>query len=238
VGILTGLLGKNTQGLKLLRNLAIATFPGAFLGLLLGDWIEEHLFSVPAVLVALLAGAVLMMAADRWMRRRGMLREATNSDPVAEMAALSPARALLVGGMQCFAFWPGTSRSMMAIVGACFAGLRPARAAEFSFLLGLPMLTAAAVYKGVGTGPEMVAQFGLSSILWGCLVAAISAALAVRWLVGYLNRHGLFIFGVYRIGLAIVIIVILTLNRSEGEASPAGKARKADSHQISHGHNS
>jgi len=238
LGILIGLLGKDPHGLRLLRNIIIATFPAALLGLLLDDWIEEHLFSVPAVLTALLTGAVLMMTADRWMRRRGMLRAASRTDAVAEMAALSPAKALLVGGLQCFALWPGTSRSMMTIVGGCFAGLRPARAAEFSFLLGLPILTGAALYKGVETGPAMVAYFGLPSILWGCLIAAISAALAVRWLVAYLNRHGLFVFGVYRIALAIGITIILAWNGSGVEDGAGGNAGRADLHRISLGHNS
>ena len=237
LGILTGLLGKDANGLRLLRNIIIATFPAALLGLLLEDWIEEHLFSVPAVLIALVAGAVLMMAADRWMRRRGMLQEATDSDAVAEMAALSPAKALLIGGMQCFALWPGTSRSMMTIVGGCFAGLRPARAAEFSFLLGLPILTGAALYKSLDTGPAMVAHFGLTSILWGCLVAAVAAALAVRWLVAYLNRHGLFVFGVYRILLAIVIVILLTLNDSGVGDGPGEAAGRVDVHPFAVGHN-
>lgn len=235
--ILIGLLGRNANGLKLLRNIVIATFPAALLGLLLDDWIEEHLFSVPAVLIALVAGAVLMMVADRWMRRRGMLRDAIDSNAVAELAALSPARALLVGGMQCFALWPGTSRSMMTIVGGCFAGLKPARAAEFSFLLGLPILAGAALYKSLDTGSAMVAHFGLPSILWGCLVAAISAALAVRWLVTYLNRHGLFVFGVYRIALAIVIVIILILNGSDSEKGSGEVATSAGCIQTSTGHN-
>lgn len=237
LGILTGLLGKNPNGLKLLRNIVIATFPAALLGLLLDDWIEEHLFSVPAVLVALVAGAVLMMAADRWMRRRGMLGEATDSDAVDDIAFLSPAKALLVGGMQCFALWPGTSRSMMTIVGGCFAGLKPARAAEFSFLLGLPILTGAALYKSLDTGPAMVAHFGLPSILWGCLVAAVSAALAVRWLVTYLNRHGLFVFGVYRIALALVIVLILIMNGSSAKDGSGEGTERAETIQISAGHN-
>jgi undecaprenyl-diphosphatase len=236
-GILSGLLGKDANGLRLLRNIIIATFPAALLGLLLDDWIEEHLFSVPAVLIALVAGAVLMMVADRWMRRRGMLREASDSDSVAEMAALSPAKALLIGGLQCFALWPGTSRSMMTIVGGCFAGLRPARAAEFSFLLGLPILTGAALYKSLDTGPAMAAHFGLPSILWGCLVAAVSAALAVRWLVAYLNRHGLFVFGVYRIVLAIVIVIILALNGSGAEDGSGEATDRVEIHQITLGHN-
>lgn len=212
MGILTGLLGRDPRGLHLLRNLIIGTLPAAILGLLLDDWIEAHLFSVPAVMIALVAGAILMMTTDRWMRRRGLLAERPEGDAMEELAGLSPLKSLFVGVMQCFALWPGTSRSMMTIVGGCFAGLRPARAAEFSFLLGLPILGGAALYKSLDTGPAMIALFGLPSVIWGCLVAAVSAALAVRWLVTYLNRHGLFVFGVYRIVLAVLIAIVLAVN--------------------------
>jgi undecaprenyl-diphosphatase len=218
LGILTGLLGRDQRGLKLLRNLIIATFPAAFLGLLLDDWIEAHLFSVHAVMIALVAGAVLMMTADRWMRRRGLLSPRPEGDAMEDLAGLTPLKSLFIGAMQCFALWPGTSRSMMTIVGGCFAGLPPARAAEFSFLLGLPILSGAALYKSLDTGPAMIGLFGLSSVLWGCLVAAVSAALAVRWLVTYLNRHGLFVFGVYRIILAVLIAIVLAVNGGLGSA--------------------
>jgi len=238
LGILVGLLGRDPRGLKLLRNIIIATIPAALLGLLLDDWIEAHLFSVPAVMAALVAGAILMMAADRWMRRRGMLEPGRESDSMTDLASLSPFRALFIGILQCFALWPGTSRSMMTIVGGCFAGFRPARAAEFSFLLGLPILGGAALYKSLDTGPAMISLFGLPSVLWGCLVAAISAALAVRWLVSYLNRHGLFIFGIYRLVLALLIGIFLALNgadRSSGADGPAATSRLV---QADPGHNS
>ena len=98
---------------------------------------------------------------------------------------------------------------MMTIVGGYLVGLRPAKAAEFSFLLGLVTLTAAAGYKVVTKGEEMAAHLDFGPVFVGCLVAGISAALAVRWLVGYLSRRGLAIFAWYRILLAVVIFTMI-----------------------------
>ena len=104
--------------------------------------------------------------------------------------------ALMIGGLQCVAMCPGTSRSMMTIVGGYFAGLSRRHAAEFSFLLGLITLTAAAGYKALTKGQALIENLEYGPMLFGCLIAGISAALSVHWLVGYLSKHGLgFLFG-------------------------------------------
>ena len=103
---------------------------------------------------------------------------------------------------------------MMTITGGVLVGLRPKQAAEFSFLLGLPTLGGATVYKlfqnlknshdnGV---PNMFEQLGVLPIALGLVVATVSAAFAVRWLVSFLNNHGLAVFGVYRIVLCVVLV--------------------------------
>lgn len=122
-------------------------------------------------------------------------------------------QALAIGLMQCIAMWPGTSRSMMTITGGVLVGLRPKQAAEFSFLLGLPTLGGACVYKlykntsatGAAAETNIFASLGWTAVLIGTAAAMISAALAVRWLVGFLNRNGLEAFGWYRLALAAVL---------------------------------
>ena len=100
---------------------------------------------------------------------------------------------------------------MVTIVGGYLAGLPPVLAAEFSFLVGLPLLSAAAALKTLKHGPEVLAAFGSTPILAGLAVAAVSAALAVRFLVGFLTRHGLAAFAWYRIALAAVLVGISVL---------------------------
>ena len=125
--------------------------------------------------------------------------------------------ALFIGLLQCVAMWPGTSRSMMTIVGGMFAGLRPKHAAEFSFLLGLPTLGGACVYKGaknlLGDGPNMIDTLGAVPMLVGIAVATVSAAIAVKWLVGFLSTHGVAAFGWYRLVLAAVLVVLIWQGR-------------------------
>ncbi len=202
MGMLLGLLGRSSAGLRLLRNVLLAFVPVAGIGFLAHGFIDRHLFSVPAVIVALVAGALLMFWAERWYRAHGR-PAAEQADP----ADLPPRRALGIGLVQCLALWPGTSRSMVTIVGGYLAGLSPVKAAEFSFLVGLPTLAGAAVYKSFKSGPAMIEVFGWSNVLLGGLVAAASAAVAVRFLVTFLGRHGLGPFAWYRLALAAVLTV-------------------------------
>jgi undecaprenyl-diphosphatase len=205
IAMLRGLLGLDPAGRRLLINLLIAFTPAAGLGFLLHDWIDAHLFSIPAVIVALVAGAGLMFYAESWRRKR--------ANPAASPSELTPKQAAGIGALQCLALWPGTSRSMTTIVGGYFAGLDPRRAAEFSFLLGFVTLSAATVYKSYKGGAAMIQVFGWSNVLLGAAVAAITAAFSVRFLVGWLTRHGLAAFAWYRLALAAVLAVLLALER-------------------------
>jgi len=219
LAMLRGLLGRDRDGLLLLRNLVLAFVPVALVGLLASNFIEAYLFSVAAVLIGLVGGAVLMLWVERWRRQqqRAQTRLGENSAhtslPQTDKlpAQLTPIEALKVGLIQCFALWPGASRSMLTIIGGYWAGLSPARAAEFSFLVGLPVLAGAAVLKGWRSGPEMIAVFGTPSVLLGMAVAAISAAIAVKFLVKILTRSGLAPFALYRIILAAAVAAVVYL---------------------------
>ncbi len=201
VGILQGLMGRNNAGLRLLRNIVIACIPAVVLGLTLGHLIDTYLFSIQAVIVALISGAVLMTAAERW-RKQQPVTSASRMD----LADLTAWQSLGIGLMQCLALWPGMSRSMVTMVGGYFSGLSPARSAEFSFLVGLPILTGAALLKSYKAGAAMIEVFGTPSLVLGSLVAAVAAAISVKFLVNYLSRHGLGVFAIYRLALATVLI--------------------------------
>jgi undecaprenyl-diphosphatase len=202
--MILGLLGRDHRGLLLFRNILIAFLPAMVLGPLLDSWIEKRLMHIGPVLLALVAGGVVMILAGK------RYRADSTEDSDRSGADLSVLDALKIGLLQCIAMWPGTSRSMVTILGGMMVGLRPARAAEFSFLLGLPTLGGATVYKLAGNlmgdEPNMFAVLGWMPVTIGIVVATISAAVAIRWLVGYLTRHGLAVFGWYRIGLAAALL--------------------------------
>jgi undecaprenyl-diphosphatase len=196
VQMLRGLAGRDRDGLRLSVNLLVAFLPAAIAGVMLGKLIERSLFGIVPVLAALAVGGVYMIVIDRWAKRK---RPAG-----LDVSDLTPGKALFVGALQCVAMWPGTSRSMMAITGGYLVGLTPVAAAEFSFLLGLPTLGAATTYTLVKT-PDLFGQLGPSAVAIGLIAATVSAAVAVKWLVGFLQRHGLSVFGVYRIALCVAL---------------------------------
>ncbi|HKJ02974.1 MAG TPA: undecaprenyl-diphosphate phosphatase, partial [Longimicrobiales bacterium] len=198
--MVAGARGRDPAGRRLLGLLGVAFLPAAALGPFLEAPIERYLFNPPAVVTALALWGVVMILIGGWQRRRF-----TDHEPVSDPVALGWRAALFIGVMQCLAMWPGTSRSMITIVAGMAVGMRPREAAEFSFLLALPTLGGACVYKVakdvLGSDPSMLAQLGLAPMLVGVAVATVSAALAVKWLVHYLNRHGLAVFGWYRLAL-------------------------------------
>jgi undecaprenyl-diphosphatase len=198
-----GLVGRDEAGRKLLINVIIAFIPAAVVGLLLSDRIDQLLGSVGAVIIAQVAGALLMFWAEAWRRRRDAKQPEGHA--LSDLTAKSAAG---IGALQCLALWPGTSRSMTTIVGGYLVGLDPRRAAEFSFILGFVTLSAATLYKSLKSGAAMIQVFGWSHVLLGCVVATVVAVICVRFLVRWLTRHGLGIFAWYRIAVAVALALV------------------------------
>jgi len=216
--MIQGLLGRDPAGLRLLGLLVLAFLPAAAVGPFLDDTIDAYLFNPPAVITALALWGVVMIFVGRWQRRR--FGDPRNPQEAGEAAhgyvrieELGWRAALFIGAMQCLAMWPGTSRSMITIVAGMLVGLRPRESAEFSFLLALPTLGGACVFKiakdVLGSGPSALAGLGLGHMALGIAVATVAAALSVKWLVSYLNRHGLAAFGWYRLALSAVFVVLI-----------------------------
>ena len=200
--MIKGFMGKHAAGLKLAVNLIIAFVPAAILGPLFDTTINEALFHPTPVVLALGIGGVLMLFAARW--QRSAFHEGSDVHSFIGIEHLTWKKALFIGLLQCIAMWPGMSRSMLTIVGGMAVGMKPKHAAEFGFLLGLPTLGGATVFKLIKDS-DALATIELGPMLIGIAVSFIAAAIAIKWLVAYLSKHGLAVFGWYRVVLAIVV---------------------------------
>jgi undecaprenyl-diphosphatase len=197
-----GVFGRDPDGRRLAVHVILGFLPAAVIGKLLNDPIERVLFGLWPVALAWLVGGVAILALSRGRAARGAKGFGLNE--------LTPQRALVIGLAQCAALWPGTSRSLATIVGALLLGMEMTAAVEFSFLLGLVTLSAAAGYKGLKSGAAIRAAYGPTELALGFAMAAASALVAVRWMLGWLQRRGLAVFGWYRIALALVVVALLS----------------------------
>jgi undecaprenyl-diphosphatase len=206
--MILGLAGRDPDGLRLATNIFLGVLPAVIIGLPGEKLIKKYLFGEvwglwPIVWAWFIGGVAILVVAFRRTRsgrqpRTGMA-----------MRELTWKLALIIGLAQCVAMWPGVSRSLATIVGGVLVGLSLPAAVEFSFLLGVVTLGGATLKDAVEYGPVMLEQYGGTSLIIGLVVALISALIAVQWMVSYLNRHGLSIFGYYRVAIAILVAVML-----------------------------
>jgi undecaprenyl-diphosphatase len=212
--------------------LVVAFLPAAGVGVVLESTIKAHLFGVGPVIAAWAVGGVVLLV----LSRRGFWEPADEvpaeeaalydlpeaGDPAAQgpparrlrgaaLETITVRSALIIGVAQILALWPGTSRSLVTIVAGLLVGLSLAAAVEFSFLLGLATLGAATALDAVKFGPDIVDVYGWQDPLLGFVVAFLAAVVAVRWMVAYLQRHSLAIFGWYRLAVAAAVGVLLVV---------------------------
>ena len=202
-----GVGGGDDAGWRLFVNLVVAFLPAAFFGFLLDETIETYLFGLWPIVWAWLIGGVAILLVGRWRRARGGKEDPDGGDASRGRGIddMNWQMALGIGLIQCAAMWPGTSRSLVTIVGGVLVGMSLVAAVEFSFLLGVVTLCAATVYKAIDAGPVMLEAYGWTAMLIGSVAAWASAAAAMTWMVAYLKKHGLGVFGWYRIVLALAV---------------------------------
>lgn len=208
-------------GARILVNIIVAFMPALVLGLLFNDFIKSMLFNAPTVTTTWALGGIVILLFVRARSKSGKQFAGQSLEELTWRGALK------VGFMQSIAMCPGVSRSLMTMLGGLFAGLSVAAAVEFSFLLGLLTLGAATVHDAWKHGGEMLSTIGWQPLVVGTATAWLSAVIAVKWMVGYLNRHSLSIFGWYRIGAAIVMLALIFtgLEFSADEPEPAAAAQ-------------
>ena len=231
--MLLGVLGRDAEGFSMARNILVGFLPAAVLGVLLNDLIDAKLMFLGPIIFAWFIGGVGIIAVCAWKKKH------PSADGGKSLLTMTWKMALLIGFLQCIAMWPGTSRSLMTIVGGLIVGLSVKAAVEYSFLLGVLTLTAATAKKAVwkvdglaeydhwfGGMDLLTNHYGIAPTIVGMIAAAISAALAVKWLVSYLQRHGLEIFGWYRIIAALIVAVLVWRGMITNEGLQSAPALK------------
>ncbi len=196
---LAGAVGRDPEGRKLFVALIVAFLPAVAAGLLLGELVKDRLFGLAPIAWAWIVGGVVILVTERLLPDRDGL----------DISAVGPRRALIIGCAQVLAMWPGTSRSLATILGGRVVGLSTVSAVEFSFLLGVVTLGAAASYEALGGAGAVITELGLTPAVVGFVAATVSAIIAVRWLIAYLSKHSLAIFGWYRIVIGMIVLIAL-----------------------------
>ena len=178
--------------------LVIGTIPGALVGALFEDVIQDRLGAPLLIAVMLVVFGIVLVVVDRVSR----------SDRA--FGTIGPRTGLFLGVAQALALQPGVSRSGVTITAARAIGLDREAAARFSFLLSLPIIAGAGLYKAIDVAGTGLQGFGAEFVA-GMVAAAISGFVVIRWLLQYLRRHDFMIFLWYRIAVAaLVLLLILT----------------------------
>lgn len=193
---------KFIKDLETWRRVLVAFIPTGILGFILYKIVKTYLLgNSMVVVVSLFLGGVGLIVIESHFAKKPKLGD------VRELRDVSYFQAIIIGVCQSLAMVPGVSRSAATIIGGMFLGMSRSAAVEFSFLLAVPTMMAA-------TGLDLVkSSWGFSGSEWmilgiGFLGAFVTAVIAVRWFVGYVERHSFVSFGIYRIILAIVYFLL------------------------------
>ena len=184
--------------LTLWTKVFIAFLPAVVLGLLLDDYIESLLGEPWVVAVALIVGGIIILLVER--RKHHVVTDT--------IEALTIKQALALGFFQCLAMIPGTSRSGATIVGGLLLGTSRSVAAEFTFFLAIPTMTAATGYTIMKNGIAFTGHQWVL-ILIGSVVSFVVAYAVIAWLMTYIRKHSFSAFGVYRIVLGAIVLMVL-----------------------------
>jgi undecaprenyl-diphosphatase len=184
---------------RFILSVLVAFLPAVVIGVMAHGFIKEVLFETPMLIATMLVlGGIVLLFVDR------MAPEPRHEDAMRFPLPM----ALAIGFIQCLAMIPGVSRSGATIVGALMLGASKRAAAEFSFFLSMPTMAGAFSYD-LYKNRDVLDASALGEIAVGFVMAFLSAVIVVRWLLGYVSRHGYALFGWWRIIVGGVVLALL-----------------------------
>lgn len=181
-------------------KIVIASIPTGIVGVLLNDYADAHLSTPVVVAVALIVYGVLFLVIERVPRKA----------KIKSIAAIDFKTAFLIGCAQSLAVIPGTSRSGSTILGALLLGLSRGTAAEFSFFLAIPVMFGVSLLELV----KHAAAVSLGEVIVlivGMVVSFVVSVMVIRSLMSYIRKHNFRAFGLYRIALGALILILALL---------------------------
>lgn len=180
----------------------VGCIPAAILGVLFDDWFNEHFYNGTVVALALIIYGIAFIVVEK--------RNTQKSFSIQSFKQLDYKTALYIGLFQCLSLIPGTSRSGSTILGAMILGTSRFVATEFSFFMSIPIMFGASFLKLLGFGLSFQADELLYLIL-GMVVAFVVSVFAIRFLIKYLKQNDFKVFGYYRIGLGVLVLLYFWL---------------------------
>lgn len=191
--------------LSLWGKTIVACIPAGVVGVLLDDWLDEHLYNWLVVAIMLILVGVAFLVVEKVMKDR--------KPQITELKDLGMKEALIIGMFQLIAaVFPGTSRSGATIIGGLMIGVSRTVAAEFTFILAIPVMAGASLLKMLKFGFHFT---GMEAAILGAgmVVAFVVSVIVIRFLMGYIRKHDFKAFGWYRIVLGALVIVYFALIR-------------------------
>lgn len=190
-------LGHDPAARRFLLVVLLAFLPAAIAGVFLQDIIFGIFYLSPSLMAwMLILGGIALLAVERW---RPEPRHA-------DAQKFKPMTGLGIGLFQCLALVPGVSRSGATIVGAMLLGAERRAAADFSFFLAMPTMLGAFAWTLI-RNRDLIDSADAANIAIGFAAAFISGLIVVRWLLGFVSRHGFALFAWWRIAVGLIVLV-------------------------------
>ncbi len=176
----------------------VGIIPAGVVGVLLDDWLDEHLYNYVTVAAALIVYGILFIIIEKRNKNRSL--------PTKTLSELTYKKSLAIGAFQMLSLIPGTSRSGSTIIGASILGCERPVAAEFSFFMAIPVMLGASLLKLVKFGFDFTST-ELIVMAVGVVTAFVVSIAAIKFLMDYIRKRDFSVFGWYRIVLGIIVLI-------------------------------